>query len=256
MTSPPQCEKHLLNLRRSLSTPPASAPRSLREENAERTRERIADAVAAHLAERGTEGLSLPTVARRAGVSVATIYRYHPTREALLEAYNAWVQSRLGIRSYRFEVDEFPASVANAFRGFDAIEPTVRAQLNLAASRESFAHVRSRRLADMAANLEPVTRRLSPKDRAKACAAFATLTGAPAWQMMRDEWGLTGAEAGDAAAWAVRALLGALRARPDSLDDPAADPAPAPPDRAPKKTTTPTKRPPKKAPAKGRRKQP
>lgn len=241
-----------LILRTSLSNQPTPPPRSLREENAERTRERIADAVAAHLAERGTEGLSLPTVARRAGVSVATIYRYHPTREALLEAYNAWVQSRLGIRSYRFEADEFPASVANAFRSFDAIEPTVRAQLNLAASRESFAHVRSRRLADMAANLEPVTRRLSPKDRAKACAAFATLTGAPAWQMMRDEWGLTGAEAGDAAAWAVRALLVALRARPDSLDDPPADPAP--PDRAPKRKTT--RRPPKKAPARGGRKRP
>lgn len=44
-------------------------------------------AVRAVLLERGPDGFSLEAVAQRAGVSVATLYRHHPGRDALLFAF-------------------------------------------------------------------------------------------------------------------------------------------------------------------------
>jgi AcrR family transcriptional regulator len=49
-----------------------------------RTREQLLLAAQATFAEQGTDA-SLREVARRAGVSIATLYRHFPTREALLE---------------------------------------------------------------------------------------------------------------------------------------------------------------------------
>ena len=43
------------------------------------------------------------------------------------------------------------------------------------------------------------------------------LVSAPAWQAMRDQWGLEGEEAGKAAAWAVRVLTDELIRNPASI---------------------------------------
>src|SRR5690242_5320900 len=50
------------------------------------THDRIAQAVAALVAEEHPATISVPAVARRAGVSVATVYRYFPNKEQLLDA--------------------------------------------------------------------------------------------------------------------------------------------------------------------------
>ena len=71
---------HLVSRADSRSDP------SLRASQAAATRRRIVDGLLAVLAEDHPASLSVPAVARRAGVSVATVYRYFPTKEALLEA--------------------------------------------------------------------------------------------------------------------------------------------------------------------------
>jgi AcrR family transcriptional regulator len=184
---------------------------SIREENAQRVRQRIAEAVAEHLEAHGMDGLTLPAIARRAGISVATIYRYHPTREALLEAYTDWLRAQLRIPSFAITPATLPDSVANAFASFDRIRSAVRAQLALPAARESFRHVRAQRLAALEEGLEPLLSGRSPEEQRQVLAVLAVLTGAPAWALMSDDYGLNGEQAGQAAAWAVRVLLDELR---------------------------------------------
>ncbi|MEA2341726.1 MAG: hypothetical protein QOG11_1803, partial [Solirubrobacteraceae bacterium] len=62
----------------------ATAPRTMRADAA-RNRERVLAAAAAVFGQHGVDG-SLPQVAERAGVGVATIYRSFPTKVDLLEA--------------------------------------------------------------------------------------------------------------------------------------------------------------------------
>ncbi|RMH43547.1 MAG: TetR/AcrR family transcriptional regulator [Deltaproteobacteria bacterium] len=53
----------------------------------------ILDAALALFAERGFHGTAVPAVAERAGVGAGTIYRYFPSKEALVnELYRTWKQ--------------------------------------------------------------------------------------------------------------------------------------------------------------------
>ena len=58
----------------------------LRDEQRELTRRTVLDAVLKLVAEGSLDELSVPAVARRSGVSLATIYRHFPTRDELLAA--------------------------------------------------------------------------------------------------------------------------------------------------------------------------
>lgn len=59
---------------------------SLREVQRRATRDRIVRAVAELVADAHPAAISVPAVAARAGVGVATVYRYFPNKEALLDA--------------------------------------------------------------------------------------------------------------------------------------------------------------------------
>jgi AcrR family transcriptional regulator len=59
---------------------------SIRTAQRELTRQRILDAVLDLVAEGRLAEVSVPDVARRSGASVATIYRYFPTKDALFQA--------------------------------------------------------------------------------------------------------------------------------------------------------------------------
>ena len=59
---------------------------SIRTAQKELTRQRILDAVLDLVAEGALTEVSVPDVARRSGASVATIYRYFPTKDALFQA--------------------------------------------------------------------------------------------------------------------------------------------------------------------------
>ena len=65
--------------------------------------------------------------------------------------------------------------------------------------------------------MREVTENLEPAERRRALAVVYLLVSAPAWQAMKDQWGLEGEEAGRAAAWAVGVLTDELRRNPASL---------------------------------------
>src|SRR5690242_5699919 len=69
-------------------------PPTLRDRQRAETREQILKAVGRQL-ERGTlEDLSFAELAKEAGLGERTVYRYFPTKEALLGAFWAWMQNQ------------------------------------------------------------------------------------------------------------------------------------------------------------------
>src|SRR4028118_116676 len=79
----------------------------LRAEQKERTHERILEAAADQLLQEGLEELSLPRAAKRAHVSVPTVYCHFPTQEALMRELTEWVGRRININEVPENVDEF-----------------------------------------------------------------------------------------------------------------------------------------------------
>ena len=192
----------------------------LRADQMEQTRRRILDAVTEVLADPATEEVTIPLVARRARVSLRTVYRYFPTRDALFDAWAEWVDESLKIHlhSYPEQADGLPDFVRELYRSYDESESLVKAMLNSKAARAVRKRTRRRRQRAFEQAMSELTRELAPKERLRALAVVYLLVSAPAWQAMCDQWGLDGTEAGKAAAWAVRVLTDELRRNPNSIN--------------------------------------
>jgi AcrR family transcriptional regulator len=186
----------------------------------ERTRLRILEAVTELMVDEQGEGdeLSVPRVAERARVSIRTVYRYFPTREALFDAWADWIDETIRVQLHTYpetlgELLEFPPRL---YRSYDENERFVRAMLTGRAARNVRVRTRRRRQRAFERALDEVTAALEPADRRRVLAVIYLLASAPAWQAMHDQWGLDGDEGGKAAAWAVRVLVNELRRNPRS----------------------------------------
>ena len=97
-------------------------------------RERIVDATAAIVAEKGLAGLTIPEIARRANVSHQTFYEMYPTKhDAFLGAQKVGLHQALGVtvEAYEAQGDDWPMGVAAG----------VRALLDYLASEPAHAHL-------------------------------------------------------------------------------------------------------------------
>lgn len=113
---------------------------ALRDEQRELTRRKILGAVLELVADGTLDELSVPAVARRSQVSLATIYRYFPTRDQLLSAAAA-EPSRQALNSVdrpaRKENDDELASFQRAmWHDFVHNLPLLRHQITSEAGRE------------------------------------------------------------------------------------------------------------------------
>jgi AcrR family transcriptional regulator len=97
-------------------------------------RERIVDATAAIVAEKGLAGLTIPEIARRANVSHQTFYEMYPTKDdAFLGAQKVGLHQALGIavQAYEAQGDDWPMGVSAG----------IRALLDYLASEPAHAHL-------------------------------------------------------------------------------------------------------------------
>jgi AcrR family transcriptional regulator len=95
----------------------------------ENQRERIIDATAAIVAEKGLAGLTIPEIARRANVSNQTFYAIYPSKnDAFLSAQRIGLQQalRISVEAYDAEGADWPKAIAAGLRAlldFLASEP-------------------------------------------------------------------------------------------------------------------------------------
>lgn len=82
-------------------------------------RERIVDATAAIVAEKGLQGLTIPEIARRANVSHQTFYEMYPTKhDAFLGAQKVGLHQalRVSVQAYDAQGEDWPLGVAAGLR--------------------------------------------------------------------------------------------------------------------------------------------
>jgi len=191
----------------------------LRDEQKQRTHERILEAAAEQLLEEGLEELSLPRAAKRACVSVPTVYRHFPTPEALMRELTEWVGRRTNIDGVPENIDEFTEWVPRLFAYWDENEALIRARLLSRVHRQIHRDAGHRKDEAIEKAMKEVTAQLDPLDARRACALVRLLVSGAAWEMMRDSWGLTGEQAGEGLAWAINVLVAELRRNPNSMDE-------------------------------------
>jgi AcrR family transcriptional regulator len=186
---------------------------SLREQHALATRERILGAVADLLEAGAAQELTVPAVAEASGVSLRTIYRYYPTREALLEAAGRWIGDELLEHRYPRDLDDVADLYQDGARDFDARPGLVRALAFSQLGQQVRGYRRRERLDAISRSLRSELTNLDEPELRQAEAVLAYLHNMLAYTTLREENGLSGAEIGEAVGWAIRTLIADLRKR-------------------------------------------
>jgi AcrR family transcriptional regulator len=182
----------------------------LRAAQAQATRARILEATVSVMA-RGVASVSIPAVAREAGVSVPTVYRHFGTKRNLLAAVFPHVLRRAGLDDLvpPRSIDELGHGVRALFERIDSAGDLARA----AAASPAADEVRrvdmptrlemSRRLADS------IVPKLTPGDRDRIARLLTILISASALRVWRDHLGSTVEEAANDIDWVISAAIAA-----------------------------------------------
>ena len=183
---------------------------SLRADLAEETRRRILDAAIAQLADESVAGLTIPNVARRAGVAVRTVYRYFPTKDELLQAAGGEFDERVGFREFADAIEKLGPQLRELYTRFSNEEPSVRAALESRAGREVRSRVRPDRMSTLERTLEPLLEGLDTEERKQTVALVYLFFSAQTWRLFLDYAGMTSDEAAETATGGLTAVLDSL----------------------------------------------
>lgn len=187
----------------------------LRQEQAEETRSRILDATL-RVMKGGLASLSIPAVAREAGVSVPTVYRHFGTKRDLLAAIYPHAARQGGFDTIPDprSVDELATMIRAYLERLDALDDAARAAMAGPIAdevRHATISTRYERLRGVAASIEP---RLRAADQDRITRLLAILTTSASLRMWRDHLGLSVDEVAGEIEWIVRAAISASTSRP------------------------------------------
>src|SRR2546426_4447097 len=141
----------------------------LRDERAVQTRTRILDGLVQVMARNGIAELSIPLIAREAGVSIPSVYRYFPTKRHLITALDEYAHQKGSFTLDEFGPLETPEDLARivplTFKRREAIESTLSAAMN---SRLGYT-IRQQEFADRAKHfseaLRPAAKKLKRQEQ-------------------------------------------------------------------------------------------
>jgi AcrR family transcriptional regulator len=188
----------------------------LRDDQAQRTRDLILDALTELLSDQPAHEITTRAIAERAGVSQPTVYRHFPDRQALLEGLSDRITAIAAASGANLDrattLDELVANAAKdlAITDEHAVLATAEAILNADPRRLSRAsRARSDALRRMVAEELPD---YDERDHVRITALLRCLFSVQNWLRMREEFGVPGTESGPVLVWAVDVLLKEIRA--------------------------------------------
>jgi AcrR family transcriptional regulator len=199
-----------------ITNKPRSYRSDLRAEQAEETRGRILDAAGRVMAT-GVASLSVPAVAREAGVSVPTVYRHFRTKAELLAALYPHAARRAGLDAIPdpATVRDVRDAVRAIFERLDALDDVSRAAFaSPIADQVRHATMPSRveRIRALGKSVEPP---LSDADLDRITRILVILISSSSLRTWRDHLGATPEQAADDIDWILRAGIAAAQPRKD-----------------------------------------
>ena len=189
----------------------------LRARQAEETRERILDATVRVMAE-GLAFMSVPQVAREAGVSVPTVYRHFATKRDLLAAVYPHEVRRAGLGELVIprSMDELRGGLRAYFERTDSFGDLARAAMASPAAEETRRINMPDRVALFRRIADSIEPRPSEADRDRIARLLVILTASSALRLWRDQLGSSVDEAADDVDWVLRAVIALATSRKGS----------------------------------------
>ncbi|HEY1012552.1 MAG TPA: helix-turn-helix domain-containing protein [Herpetosiphonaceae bacterium] len=192
-----------------------------RAEQKAQTRAKILDGLIAVMNE-GLAEITIPAVARAAGVSVPTVYRYFASKEALLEALPGHLGAALGVAPAGppQTVGDLAELVREIYGQLEGKDDLVRAALMSDLASRSRQVTVPRRLAVIEHVLAPEVGHRPAAERELLRDTLFILSTSAVVNAYKDYLGLSWAAAAERAAWAMLLLARAVAEQQGGADDP------------------------------------
>ena len=184
---------------------------SLRDEQAAKTRQRILAATVEMIADETADGLTIPAVARRAGVAVRTVYRYFPTRDDLLRVAGGEFDDRVGFREFAGEIEGLDPQLRDLYARYARNEAIVRAALDTRSGRELRSRARRDRIRGLERTLGSLLDGLEPDERTMRLALVYLFFSAQTWRLLVDYTDMTSDEAAATSSLGLKTVLEAFQ---------------------------------------------
>ena len=165
----------------------------------------------------GLASLSVPAVAKEAGVSVPTVYRHFRTKRDLLAAVYPHAARRTGVDAIPDprSLDELGPTIRALLERLDTLDDLSRAAMaspGASEVRHATMPTRLERIRRLADSIEP---KLWKADRDRITRLLAVLMTSSSLRMWRDHLGLSVDEVASEIDWIVRAAIAATGERQD-----------------------------------------
>jgi AcrR family transcriptional regulator len=175
------------------------------------TRQAILDAAVDLLETEGMVELTMRAVARCAGMSERTLFRYFATRDELFDAIAVAAHERMQVPPPPTTVAELESHPALLYRTFESRKKLVIAGLHSTLSDRIRANAARTRWAAIERLVEDFARARPPRARKLATAQVNYYLGASTWNFYRHHFGFSLADSVAAAEQAIRLALDSLR---------------------------------------------
>jgi AcrR family transcriptional regulator len=195
-----------------MSSPSPAVP-TLAERRADLTERLILDAAVQLLETSSLAEVTARAVARHAGISERTIFRYFATREAFLDAIAEEVRRRMNVPPPPISLDELLRAPRALYSAFEAKEKLTNAALHT----ELFERMRETQARDRWVAVRKIVDSHAPRrperDRRIAAANIRYYLSATSWHYYRFYFGFSLEDTIACAETAIRQALDALRPR-------------------------------------------
>lgn len=190
--------------------PKRSYESALRQDQTEATRTRILDALVRTMA-KGVAGLSIPAVAREAGVSVPTVYRYFRTKADLVAALTPYLLGKTRLMEVPTDAGDLGTVVREMYRRNQEMDVETRAALASELGQEVRRRTMPQRVAMIRAELARRTPGLAGGNLDRFTRLTLILGSSAAMRAFKDYLGLGAMAAAEDVVWAIETLQRALR---------------------------------------------
>ena len=191
---------HIMNERKTYQS-------QLRQEHMQQTHVMILEGLIRTMA-KGIVTWSIPDVAREAGVSVPTVYRYFHTKQDLVQALSLYVLQKAGINDMQFP--HSPEELISMTRELYIRSEDMSEEFRMASLSELAQEVRKEgipmRIKIIEDALAPVLSSFNERDRLYLVRIVLLLTSSAMIRAFKDYLDLTGVDAADTVIWAILAL--------------------------------------------------
>jgi AcrR family transcriptional regulator len=184
---------------------------SLRSRQAALARTTILEALLRHLKAGDADNVSMDDLAREAGVSRRTLYRYFPTRDDLLAGAAEWIRDDVLQLPVGIGEEGIVESFRRAAARLEQHPRVARALLRTETGQALRTGYRAARVAAIRDALKREVPGLSRRELDRAAGVLTYLCSSSAWITIQDESGLDASGAQAAVAWAIESLLARLR---------------------------------------------